>query len=333
MKRLILPISLSVLLFGILAIPKIQLGLAVYEEKEWLWAKPIFVRVFIDFVFASIVATVIWMQLKRNIWLASTTFCVSTLFVSVFWISPLKRAPEAYRTSHAKIYQYIKAKPITGGSMRDGEVSSSSEANHRPSRNIEENSPAVLDEETLIQYFDEMIRALFRWDREFVVAHCDLSILDYFEEIKKAALEEGKEELTNRRSTDQLIVLSLRHHYSSKRIGGMTPQDVFNHAINYLHISIGSGLGVRIDYMDISEDGLSATADMVVNSLIPEDSLTFRIENGVWKISLLPLIPVRDELMVQRAFDNAVPIEELLMKYLADESERKPSPTLWDAPE
>ncbi len=327
MKRLIYPISLAFLFFTLFAIPKVELGLSVYEEKGWMWAKPVFVRVLIDFVFAWIIASVIWMQLNRSHWLASVTFCTSTVLVSVFWIPPLKHAPQAFRDNHPVVYNYLETKPIQEQEL----VKASSIHSKIITSPISE--PVRLLPEELPSYFKEMIGALYHGKGRFVLNHGDMAILEYARTMRTVALEEGSIALRSRGFTDQMFVLSLRHYYSKEQLLALSDEEVFFHAINKSLLALGSSSDYRIDYVDIAEDGQSATAEMIIASTIPEEPVKFAMEDGVWRMSLLPLIPARDEILTLSAFNRGITVEELIFGFIGDESGRTPSPVLWEIPE
>ena len=112
MKLLVIPIIIGGLIFTVLAIPKAWLALAYLDEAGWPYAKTFFTRILIDFLFAWVIAWVVWIQLERKPLVTTVAFCLSAIFVTAFWYSPIKNAPRSFRHEMAFLYEYVEAEPL-----------------------------------------------------------------------------------------------------------------------------------------------------------------------------------------------------------------------------
>ena len=336
MKRLLIPIIIGAVLFVALAIPKVILGLAYFEEAGWVYAKPVFVRILIDLIFAWVVAVVVWLQLERRPWITTVAFCFSTLLVTAFWLSAFKNAPRGFRQSMAFIYEYIDANPLRALPKVPKDIAQRSE----PSpvslpvapRQIEETQPepVVGAEKQVEQTFYTMLRALRKYESGTVLALADQATWSYFSDLKNLALTADREVIEKLKPIDRFQVLALRHIKDRQELTDMTEEGLFKQAVLQGWFFVGYKPEVRIDYIDIMPGGNEAMADIIVNSIIPDERLEFVKEKGLWKMNLLQLLPRQEEKILATLHQKGQSEEEFFWNFLQQETGRAPSPDIWE---
>ena len=332
MKRLILPIFIGSLVFGVLAIPKTWLALAYLEEAGWSFAKTFFTRIFIDFVFAWVIFLVVWLQLERRRWIATSAFCFSALFVSVFWLTPIKNAPRSFRQEMAFIYDYIEPEPLL--TISDPRVVRSTPQLERvqnvPPAEMEQEPVVVGPEKQIEQSFYAILRALKKYDSAAVLALADERTWKYFTELKDLALTADRAVIEKLKPIDRFQVLALRHIKDRQELTNMTEEGLFEQAVLQGWFFVGDKPDVRIDYIDLLPGGNEAMADIIVNSIIPDERLEFTRDEGIWKMNLLQLLPRQEEKIMTTLHERGQSEEEFFWNFLKQETGKDPSPDIWE---
>ena len=334
MKRLLVPSILCLLVFAVLCIPKVQLSLAFFEEAGWRFAKPLFVRLAIDFLFAWVVALVVWLQLDRKPWVSAMAFCFSALVVSGFWITSAQNAPRSFREDAAYIYKFIEAKPL-----RDfRQVERASQSQTKPAESPEQAgeptaAPEVVakgPEQEIEETFYTLMRALKKRDTTTVLQLADERTWSYFSDLKDLALTADREVLEKLNPIDRFQVLAVRHIKTPRDIAEVTRENLFAQSVVQGWFYVGDKPDVRIDYVDLLPGGKQAMADIIVNSVIPDERLEFARQDGLWKMNLLTLLPRQEEKLMTRLRDTQQTEQEFFLDFLERETGKSPSPDIWN---
>jgi hypothetical protein len=93
---------------------------------------------------------------------------------------------------------------------------------------------------------------------------------------------------------------------------------------------VGDKPEVRIDYIDLLPGGNEAIADIIVNSIIPDERLEFSRDKGIWKMNLLQLLPRQEEKILTTLLQRGQSEEEFFWNFLKQETGRAPSPDIWE---
>ena len=336
MKRLIIPFLIGSILFGVLAIPKVLLGLSYFEEAGWAHAKPFFVRVLIDLIFAWVVSLVVWLQLERRAWIATLAFCFSTLLVTAFWLSAFKNAPRGFRQNVAFLYEYIDPAPLRALPRVPTEVVDRKDT--KPNRSVpvptrekvEEEQEVVGPEKLVEKTFYGVLNALKKYQADTVLALADENTWDYFTELKNLALTADREVIEKLKPIDRFQVLALRHIKDREELTEITEKSLFTQAVLQGWFFVGDKPEVRIDYIDLLPGGNEAIADIIVNSIIPDERLEFSRHQGIWKMNLLQLLPRQEEKILTTLHQRGQSEEEFFWNFLKEETGRDPSPDIWE---
>jgi hypothetical protein len=335
MKRLIIPIIIGSLVFGVLAIPKAWLALAYLEEAGWPFAKTFFTRILIDFLFAWVISLVVWLQLERRPWAATFAFCTSAIFVSAFWLTPIKNAPRSFRQEMAFIYDFIEAEPLRAlPRIPEPRVARSEPQLER----VESESPARVKKEPEVlgpekqieQTFYSVLRALKKYDSPAVLALADEKTWKYFTELKDLALTADRSVVEKLKPIDRFQVLALRHIKDRQELTNMDEKGLFEQAVLQGWFFVGDKPDVRIDYIDLLPGGSEAMADIIVQSIIPDERLEFTRDQGIWKMNLLQLLPRQQEKLMTTLHERGESEEEFFWKFLKEETGKDPSPDIWE---
>lgn len=334
MKRLLIPVLFGTLVFGVLAVPKVWLALGFFEEGGWIYAKTYFTRILIDFLFAWVIAVVVWLQLERRPWITTFAFCFSVLLASVFWFTPIKNAPRSFRQEMAFIYDFIEAAP-----MRElPRVPRIVERGAEPA-NIQEKAPATArtfepvklgPKEQVEKTFYSLLRSLKKYEYESVFTLADARTWTYFTELKELALTADREELEKLRPIDRFQVLALRHIKNAEQLSEINEKSLFRQAVLQGWFFVGDKPDVRIDFIDILSGGNEAQADIIVNSIIPDNRLEFIKEGGAWKMNLLQLLPTQEEKLMATFQERGQSETEFFWNFLKQETGKDPDPEIWD---
>ncbi|MCB1122520.1 MAG: hypothetical protein KJT03_13285 [Verrucomicrobiae bacterium] len=335
MKRLILPFIIGGLVFGALAIPKVWLALAYLEEAGWIYAKSYFSLLLIDFLFAWVISLVVWLQLDRRAWIATLAFCCSAICVTAFWYKPLKQAPRSFRQEMAFLYKYIEPDPVQELPRVPRPRIEKSEpevakAEPLPEANLPEQPNLVGPEKQIEETFYAVLRAIKTHDADSVLTLSDQSTWKYFGELKDLALTANREVLEKLKPIDRFQVLALRHIKNREELTHMTDRGLFEQAVLQGWFYIGDKPDVRIDYIDILPGGKEAMADIIVNSIIPDERLEFIQQQGLWKMNLLKLLPHQEEKLLATVHERGQTEEEFLWNFLKQETGREPASNIWE---
>ena len=335
MKRLIVPITVGGIVFAVLAIPKVWLALAYLEEAGWTYAKSYFTRILIDFLFAWVIALVVWIQLERRPLITTAAFCLSALCVSAFWFSPIKNAPRSFRQDMAFLYKYIEAEPLRALPRIPEKrvVKSEPSLNERPAPanpKVEEPNQRQGPEQLIEETFYAMLRALKKYEYEAVLTLADQKTWQYFTELKKLALTADRSVLEKLKPINRFQVLAMRHIKDAQELADMDEKKLFEQAILQGWFYVGDKPDVRIDYIDLLPGGTEAMADIIVKSIIPDERLEFTREQGIWKMNLLKLLPRQEENLMTTLHERGQSEEEFFKNFLKEETGRDPSPDIWD---
>ena len=334
MKRLILPVFIGLVLFSALAVPKVMLGLAYLEEGGWSYAKPVCVRRFIDFLFAWVVSLVVYLQLEKRHWVATMAFCLATILVTASWISAFKRAPRAFRQEMAFIYDYVEAEPLRALPVIPRGIVERERPQRTPSgptaAEVREEAEMLGPEKLVEITFYTVMRALKKYDYDVVLDRADKKTWDYFSEMKNLALTADRNVLEKLKPIDRFQVLALRHIKDREELSGMTEESLFEQAVLQGWFYVGDKPNVRIDYIDLMPGGKEAQADIIVNSIIPDERLEFSLDAGIWKMNLLQLLPRQEEKILTTLHERGQSEEEFFWNFLKQETGRDPSPDIWE---
>ena len=335
MTRLLVPLIVGGLLFAVLAVPKVWLALAFYEEAGWSFAKVYFTRILIDLLFAWVIALVVWLQLERRPFITTAAFCLSALFVTAFWYTPVKNAPRAFRHDMAFIYDYIEPAPLRvltkPSETKVAETSPPPPIIPAPVEPVvEEEVEPASPEEQIEQTFYAIQRAMKRYEHETVLALSDKKTWSYFTELKNLALTADRSVLKKLKPINRFQVLALRHIKGAQELVGMDEESLFEQAVLQGWFYVGDKPNVRIDYIDLMPGGVEALADIIVNSIIPDERLEFTRERGIWKMNLLLLLPRQEENMLTALHERGQSEEEFFKNFLKEETGRDPSPDIWE---
>ena len=71
-------------------------------------------------------------------------------------------------------------------------------------------------------------------------------------------------------------------------------------------------------------------ADIIVNSVIPDERLEFYRQGGSWKMNLLTLLPHQEEKLMATLRDNQQTEQEFFLDFLERETGKTPSPDIWN---
>ena len=335
MKRLVIPIVIGGLIFIVLAIPKVWLAMAYLEEAGWPYAKTFFTRILIDFLFAWVIALVVWIQLERKPLITTAAFCLSAIFVSAFWYSPIKNAPRTFRQDMAFIYDYVEAEPLRAlPRMQERRVSQSESPDQQvlpPDLSaVEEEVEPQGPEDLVEQTFYTLLRAIKKYDYDTVLTLSDQKTWDYFTELKELALTADRSVLEKLKPINRFQILALRHLKGAQELVGMNEKRLFEQAVLQGWFYVGDKPEVRIDYIDLMPGGNEALADIIVQSIIPDERLEFTREQGIWKMNLLKLLPRQEENMLTTLHERNQSEEEFFNNFLKQETGRDPSPDIWN---
>lgn len=335
MKRLILPITIGTLVFGVLAVPKLWLALAYLDEAGWIYAKSFFTRILIDFLFAWVISLVVWLQLERRAWIATLAFCFAVILVSAFWYKPVKQAPRSFRQEMAFIYDYIEADPLqelprVPRSRMEKSEPAVTRAEPMPEARMPEEPEFAGPEKQIEETFYAILRAIKKYDADSVLTLSDQRTWKYFSELKDLALNAEREVLEKLKPIDRFQVLALRHIKDREQLTHMTVKGLFEQAVLQGWFYIGEKPDVRIDYIDLLPGGKEAMADIIVNSIIPDERLEFIQEQGLWKMNLLKLLPHQEEKLLTTLHERGQTEEEFLWNFLKQETGREPVPSIWE---
>ncbi len=335
MKRLVIPIIMGGLIFTVLGIPKAWLALAYLDEAGWPYAKTFFTRILIDFLFAWVIALVVWIQLERKPLITTAAFCLSAIFVSVFWYSPIKNAPRSFRQEMAFLYEYVEAEPLRalprspGKRVAQSENSTEQVTGPNPPPVAQEPEPQG-PEQRIEQTFYTILRAIKKYDYDTVLTLSDQTTWDYFTELKELALTADRSVLEKLKPINRFQILALRHIKGAQELVGMNEKRLFEQAVLQGWFYVGDKPDVRIDYIDLMPGGKEAMADIIVKSVIPDERLEFTQDQGIWKMNLLKLLPRQEENMLTTLHEREQSEEEFFRNFLKQETGRDPSPDIWD---
>lgn len=334
MKRLLVPGALCLLLFVALSIPKFQLALAFFEEAGWRYSKPLFVRLAIDFLFGWVVALVVWLQLDKRPWVSALAFCLSTLIVTSFWITSVQNAPRSFRQDASYLYRFIEAKPLRVVRQVEQLKLPPSAPVNPPAPMEEPDAPAENEakspEEEIEETFYTLMRALKKRDAATVLPLADERTWDYFSDLKELALTADREALEKLKTIDRFQVLALRHIKTPGDIARITRENLFMEAVVQGWFYVGDKPDVRIDFVDLLPGGNQAMADIIVNSVIPDERLEFFRQGGSWKMNLLTLLPHQEEKLMATLRDKQQTEQEFFLDFLERETGKAPSPDIWN---
>lgn len=337
MKRLVIPIIIGGLIFIVLAIPKAWLALAYLDEAGWAYAKTFFTRILIDFLFAWVIALVVWIQLERKPLVTTVAFCLSAIFVSAFWYSPIKNAPRSFRHEMAFIYEYVEAEPLRALPRAPSKRVAQSERDPAqapgpaPSTVEQEPEPEPQGPEQQVeQTFYTILRAIKKYDYDTVLTLSDQKTWDYFTDLRELALTADRAVLEKLKPINRFQVLALRHLKGAQELVGMNEKRLFEQAVLQGWFYVGDKPDVRIDYIDLMPGGNEALADIIVKSIIPDERLEFTRDQGIWKMNLLQFLPRQEENMLTTLHEREQSEEEFFKNFLKQETGRDPSPDIWD---
>jgi hypothetical protein len=262
-------------------------------------------------------------------------FCLSAVFVTAFWFTPIKNAPRSFRHEMAFIYNYIEAGPLRA-------------LPRNPERKVEKAQPELAQAETeaqpdvelkpeiagpekqIEQTFYTLLRALKKYDADAVLTLADQKTWKYFSELKDLALTANRSVLEKLKPIDRFQILALRHLKDRDELTEMTEKGLFEQAVRQGWFYLGDKQDVRIDYIDLLPGGNEAMADIIVNSIIPDERLEFFREQGIWKMNLLKLLPRQEEKILSSLHERGQTEEEFFWNFLKQETGKDPSPNLWE---
>ena len=334
MKRLIIPIVIGSVVFGALAVPKLWLALAYLEEAGWVYAKTFFTRILIDFLFAWVISLVVWLQLERRPWITTLAFCLSAILVTAFWYKPIKTAPRSFRHPMAFLYDLIEADPVRELKVIPRLASKPREKTKPepatvPPKNEPQPEP-VGPEKQVEDTFYTLLRALKKYEYDTVQMLADDKTWAYFTQLKELALTANRDVLEKLQPIDRFQVFALRHIKNAAELSLMTEKSLFRQAVLQGWFFVGDKPDVRIDFIDILPGGNEAQADIIVNSIIPDERLEFILEKGIWKMNLLQLLPRQQEKMMATLEERGQSETEFFWNFLKQETGKDPSPDIWD---
>jgi len=171
-------------------------------------------------------------------------------------------------------------------------------------------------------------------DSQKAVGLVSQSTVDFYERLRKAALEADEPEVKAMRFFDKYMILQMRARMAPDYLRSLTGQQVFM-------VSVRDGWDAK-QYADVPElnnikvDGDTATANMVVRGKEAPFDYGFVKEDGVWKHDLTKMMDLLSDMTAQamRAKPSNVQLDmdDLLLITLRMQTGKEVSPEIWKKP-
>jgi hypothetical protein len=189
---------------------------------------------------------------------------------------------------------------------------------------------ARADEELIRQVFLSYKEAILQRQGQSAVTFVNRPTLDYYARMKAIALEGKEPEVRQLTPMNKIMVLSLRHRVLADDLRGMTPEDVFVHAINQGWIGKNSVLDSDVGQIQVF--GKDASAEYVKGGKPTPLKYRFTKEDGKWKIDLTALIPIADHAMSMLIEQEKLDEDKYIISLVEAVSGKKVSPSIWQPP-
>lgn len=172
--------------------------------------------------------------------------------------------------------------------------------------------------------------AILQQQGQSAVSLVNRATLQYYARMKTLALEGQEKEVRLLSPMNKIMVLSLRHRVPIDDLRGMTPEEVFTHAVNHGWIGKNSVLDSDIGQLQVF--GNDASADYVKSGKPTPLKYRFTKEDGKWKIDLTALMPVADQAMNMLIKKESLDEDTFIISLIESVSGKKVLPSIWQPP-
>lgn len=209
--------------------------------------------------------------------------------------------------------------------------SSSPVASPSPSAPSEhETSSDAAAESAVRDAFEQYRRALIERDGDRAAELVSRSTLDLYEDMTDLALTATRSELMARRTIDRLNALFLRQLLTPRELQTMSGADVISFAVEEGLINDSSV--VKLEPTRVNVLGPTAALDIQINEKPAPFSMTFRNEDGEWKIDLTELLDLSELAFRDQMNKSGLGEEEYLFLLVESISKKRATSDLWRPP-
>ena len=192
------------------------------------------------------------------------------------------------------------------------------------------------DETAAVQKsWDDFFAAAQAKDSQKAVGLISQSTIDYYERIRKAALEADEPEVRAMKAGDKVMVLQLRIRMAPAYLRTLTGAQVFM-------VSVQEGWDAKQrattpEMSNIKVDGDRATGTMVVNGKDAPFDYVFLKEDGIWKHDLTAMLDLLSDMASQAMRAGPANIQQKdfdagLLMGLQIQTGKEVSPDIWKKP-
>jgi hypothetical protein len=158
----------------------------------------------------------------------------------------------------------------------------------------------------------------------------DKQTLDWYEESRQLALKAGREKLESLSMFNRMQAILIRHRVPLAELEKMDGRGLFAYAVDNGWVGKSSVSGLAIG--EVSITGAFAAGTLVREGKATALKFQFSIEEGVWKVKLLPLMKMAEPGLKAQAKRAGMTENEFIIQMTEAVSGRKVPATIWDAP-
>jgi hypothetical protein len=172
-------------------------------------------------------------------------------------------------------------------------------------------------------------------DSQTAVGLISQSTIDFYERMRKAALEADEPEVRAMRYSDKMMVLLLRLRHTPEYLRTLTGAQVF-----MVSIQEGWDYGYKTiipELLEIKIDGDTARGSLGMRGRSSGDfDYIFVKEGGVWKHDLTTMLDAMSDMMSQalrdKPADVQLDVDSLVLMTLREETGKEIPPDIWKKP-
>lgn len=185
------------------------------------------------------------------------------------------------------------------------------------------------DPAALVAALDAFRRAVLAADAEAAYDRLDAASRLYYDRLVEQARYTPEAALRRRAFPDQLAILSARLHIPHERLRTMTGRDLFDYGIaeGWIGRELLAG-----SLTNVQQQGETAGALLDAGEDRYAIPLTFRFEEGAWRIDLVAAVDAAAEPLLAAVQQMGASPTDLILRLLAGENEMPVPPTLWQPP-
>ncbi len=194
-----------------------------------------------------------------------------------------------------------------------------------PAPPVEDRTP-----EAVRKAFNDYKEAILNGKGEAAAGCVDKQTLDWYEESRLLALNAGREKLESLSMFNRFQAILIRHRVPRAELAKMDGRKLFVYAVENGWVGKSSVSGLEIG--DVSITGAFAAGAIVRERRPTTLKFQFVIEEGRWKIKLMPIMKTAEPALKAQAKRAGMTENEFIFQMAEAVSGRRVPDTIWDAP-